>query len=110
MELNLNLPYNVPVDENAPAGQETPSPSDMTEDYINYAVNSVYKEGLDGQKRRIWSRIKTKISKAVEGDAENVILEAAEVDFLKDAFAKSKCPPSIAPYYVVLEDAITSLK
>lgn len=97
MKFNLNIDYKRPDDD------KSISNSQLTLDYINFAVNMKFKDGLEGQKKRIWGRLQRKLDEA----QDIVELESAEVDFIKDAFSEDlKVPPGLAKYFIILEDCI----
>jgi hypothetical protein len=110
---NLNIDYKLKY----PVGSE-PTPeklslgqAELTRDYIEYAISSSYKDGLDSQFRRIYATIQSKIESAIEDKTYFVELADSEVKFIKDAFSddKAKFNATIAKYVVALEDAISSL-
>lgn len=111
--LDINIQYGVEIPENVAktmGSQNLPSNAEMTENYMTNAVMTVYnKIGLNGQLRRVWGRIQTKVSEAVKSKKYEVELEDKEVDFLKNTFEKSTCPPEVSRYYVLLEDLINSM-
>lgn len=90
---------------------EAISQRELTADYINYACQLVYKDGLEGGKRRIFARICRKLDECIEQNGEEIELEEAEKDFLKKMFADDKFKPSpaTAKFIVILEDEIESL-
>lgn len=97
------------LDYKAPESQNGDSPirgTALTADYINHAVSSAHPQGLEGQQRRIYSRIQRKLDQAIDDGSEDIELEQAESDLLRKAFEACKVPAAIAKYFVVLEDAI----
>ena len=78
--------------------------SDITFDYITYAVDKKYPEGLDGQMRRIYGRIVKKLEDAIEKKTYKVVFEEAEKDFIKKAFNEAKYPVKVAKHVNVFED------
>lgn len=108
IEFNIDVDFGVSEKERAQADKK-PSNAEMVEDYINYAVTSTHPQGMDGQKRRIFGRIQRKLSDAIS--LKNTVLELvpAEVDLLKEAFAKAKFPAGFSKFVIILEDAINAL-
>ena len=75
------------------------------------AVSQKYKDGLEGQKRRIFGRIQRKIDDAIDNKKDEIELEQAEKDFLRGVFKDEvKLPPLASKYIMVLEDEINALK
>lgn len=101
--LRVLLDYNAPESQN---GDDAVRGAALTADYINHAVTNAHQQGLEGQQRRIYSRIQRKLDGAIENSDEDIELEQAECDFLRKAFEACKVPAVIAKYFVVLEDAI----
>lgn len=107
--LRVNLDYQLPPVAPATNGNEPEKRTEgveLTANYIEHAVTSSHQQGLEGQQRRIWSRIQRKLDTAVEEKSEQIELELAESDFLRKAFENCKVPVPIAKYFVILEDAI----
>ncbi len=105
-KLIINLDYK----RKAEAIKDMPN-SALTADYIGYASNAKYPNGLDGKVRRIYGRIQCKLDDALDKKADSIELEAAEVDFLKSIFKEdTKFPTNLSQYVVVLEDAIDALE
>ena len=103
---NLAVAYNVEF-------QEQPEDVDfeyanLTAQYMEYAVTSRHKEGLDSQFRRLYSSIQKKIQMAMNTKTYVVSFTEGEFNFIKEAFAneKTKFVPQVAKYVVELEDAL----
>lgn len=92
------------VAEGKPEITESEQNSEITLDYISYAVNKKYPDGLDGQMRRIYGRIIKKIEDSIEKKTYKASFEEAEKDFIKKAFNEAKYPPSIAKHVNTFED------
>ncbi len=107
-KFNLDIDYKI-TQKDLERAPEQPSAAEMTQDYIEYAVNTSNPQGLDGKARRIWGRIQRKLSSAVENEEPFIDLESEEVSLLKKAFAEAKFPAKFSEYVVILEDAIYSL-
>lgn len=100
INLNYNLPENIKQ-----ASQE------ITAGFVESAFATVYKEGLDSQKRRIYGRIQRKMDEVVLNKAETIELEEAEKDLIKKTFANEDCvfPSQSSKFVVVLEEEIEKL-
>lgn len=103
--MKINLDYGVRYDPSVKETDKTTA-QELTYDYISHAVNSVYKDGLDGQSRRIWGRIQRKFESSIDEKKDGVELENAEKDFIRNAFNKAKYPPQTAKFVSVLEGEI----
>lgn len=107
MQFNLNQDYKRPE-----GISKELSNSEVTVNYIEFAVNQIYNTGLQGSQRRIFARIQRKMDEAIDKKEEVIDLEQAEFDFIYDIFKNDKLVygSSLAKYVVVLEDYIMSLK
>lgn len=85
------------------------SNSNITLDYLTYAVSQTFSNGLDGQKRRTWGRIQRKLDEAIDNNSETIELEEAEVYFLKTIFKDITFIPHLAKFVVILEDELEKL-
>lgn len=99
MILKVKLPYT------HLSQPETPM-QEITYNYIIAAVNSKYKDGVDGTYRRMLARIVKKIDDAIESGAETIEIENADLDLLKNAFLQAKLHPAMAYNASLIEDAI----
>ncbi len=104
-KLTIDIKYGMDIRSNP----DEFSNQEITFNYIQIAVADKYKQGLEGQKRRIFSRIQNKFDAAIENKEESIELESAEEDFIKDAFRDAKFPPLLARYVVMLEDEVDKL-
>lgn len=98
--INLNLDYK--REEEA---IKHISNSQLSENYINYAVSSSHKDGLEGQMRRMYGRIQRKIDDVVEKDGK-LELEESEYDFIKKSFEQAKFEAPLSKFVNILEDEI----
>lgn len=80
----------------------------LTQNYIEFAVNQKFPQ-LKGQLLRVYSRIQRKLEAAVEAKQPDLELEAAEVDFIKDAFKDVAFSSGLAKFAVRLIDVIDNL-
>lgn len=100
----INLPYQTEAEK---VKSDTKlSNSELTLDYLTYAVNQKYPNGLEGQLRRIWGRIQRTLDQAIEANDDGVVLETAEKEFILKAFKDVKFPAKIAKFVIMLEDEI----
>jgi len=101
MNLNLNLDYKRREED-----EKKTSNVALSIDYITYAISSHYKEGVEGQLKRVIGRLQRKLDEA----EETLELEQAEIDIIKKAFEKVTVPTALVKYWVILEDEIDLLK
>ena len=87
-------------------GQKQLSNIELTANYIQFAVDSKYKDGLNGQIRRMYGRIQRKLDEAIEKETKKIELEDGEFEFLQDAVRDSKFPTGLAKFVAVLEDEL----
>lgn len=102
-KLRVLLDYKIPETKN---GDDVKRGTELTAEYINFAVGNAHQQGLEGQQRRIYGRVQRKMDQAIEDGSEEIELEKAECDLLRKAFESCKVPAAVAKYFVVLEDAI----
>ena len=109
MKFKINIEYNI-LERDRAKGEEPLSNSEITLNYINLAVSLKYKDGLEGQKRRLFGRIQRKLDDAVDNKKDEIELEEAEKDFLKGLFKDDIKMPSLASKYIsLLEDEVDNL-
>lgn len=116
--LRLNLEYKrdeltqAQKDQLIAQGQKILTDSDLTVDYIGFAVNSVYPGGFDsGGQRRTYGRLQRKLDAALDAKVDEVEITPDELDFLKKIFnSNPKFSPGLSKYVMVLEDHIADLK
>ena len=82
------------------------SNAELTVDYITFAVNKKYKDGLNGQIRRMYGRIQEKLDKGVESPKKGIELEDGEWDFIKEAVKDATFPSGLSKYISKLEDEL----
>lgn len=112
-KFNLNIDYKLDT-KNAEGKEYTAEEmaqgnAELTNNYIETAVLLANKDGLDSQFRRLWVKIQSKISMALNTKDYEVELEDGEFNFIKRAFDNAKFNPTIAKYVVALEDSILSI-
>lgn len=106
MKINIDYRRKIPADFN----DKVTSNSEITFSYIEYAVSSKHEKGLDSTLRRIWGRIQRKMEAAIEAQADDVELDAAEFDFIRKSVEDTKYPPAYSKYILILEDEIERVK
>lgn len=104
--MRIALDYG--VDRENPKHTNWLSDREMTVDYITFATNQAFPEGLDGQKRRVFGRIDRKLQNALKEQLDEIELEEAEKDFLKEVFLRKdpKFRADLARFVIILEDEI----
>jgi hypothetical protein len=102
VKLKINLDYD---------WKDCPLPyQQLTYNYVSYAVNNTYKEGLDGAYLRMWGRIQRKFEKAVEDKKNSIDLNLDEAEFITKARRPVKYPPQDAKYVNVLDEELDQLR
>lgn len=101
--MKLNLDYKR-GDENEE--EKKISNQEVTVNYILSAVNSSHPQGLDLTNRRIFARIQRKIDEALDNNFDDIVLEKAEIDLIKESFKTAKFPAGYSKYVVLLEEEI----
>ncbi len=97
--IKLKLEYGIP--EASKDKAET-----LTCDYMLSAINMKYKDGMEGQLRRIFGRLQRKCDEAVDKGYDILELEETEFELVKDCFEDSKFPPVLSKYVNILEDEL----
>lgn len=107
MELKINLDYN-----RTPEQIEEISNSSLTNDYVSFAIRTMYEKGLTGSQRRMFGRIQRKFDKSIEENKDYVELDISEFEFIRLAITNDKVlfPSDVSKYVVILEDEIEQLK
>lgn len=109
-KFNIDLDYKRPEPKTEEDKKNFKTNPELTQDYIAYAVNLSYKDGLEGQLRRVYGRIQRKLDTALDENKPEVELEESELDFLDKAISNSKFPVNIAKYVLVLEAELDRVK
>jgi hypothetical protein len=97
--LKLKLEYNLPKGNSE-------LPEVLTCDYLISSINMKYKDGLEGQLRRVFGRIQRKCDEAIDKKYDVLELEDSEFDLIQDCFEDAKFPPILSKYINILEDEI----
>jgi hypothetical protein len=118
VKLNLDLNYNrsEPTDDvlcpycqgNLTRHQQPPqgTNSELTGEYLRFAVASSHPDGVGGQARRIWGRIDRAIDEALDQKNTSIEIERAGYEFLKKSIDKCKVNSRLVKFFVILEDEI----
>ena len=107
--MKLNLDYK--VSDTYREKSKLKNNQELTANFITFAVNSKYKDGLKtGSQRRLFGRLQRAMDDAIETDKDSIELEQAQIDFLHDVF-RGDIPvyPYEAQYFIVLEEEIEKL-
>lgn len=104
--IDLDYKRTPPTQEQLDRGDKVLSSPELTYDYVSYAINNTYKDGLEGSLRRVWGRVQRKFDAAIDQKTGFVELEEAEWDLVNKAFASVKFHPGIAKFVMVLEEEL----
>ena len=105
-KFNINLPY---LNEKEAAATPLTN-QELTLDYVTGVITAANKQGLEGQKRRIFSRIQRKLEEAIETKAESIDIEVAELDLLEKSFEGAALPAQISKFICILEDEVDRIR
>jgi hypothetical protein len=103
LKLKTNLDYKFKYSEEELKNLDA-TKNDVTLNYLAVAINSKYKDGLEGQKRRIWGRIQKKFADIEESKVYEIEIEEAEKDFILDAFKEAKYPANMSSIVTYFEE------
>lgn len=103
MEFKINLEY-----KRKQEAVEKMSDSELTLDYIQFAVKASHPNGLSGTQRRMFGRIQRKFESAIEEGIPSIDLDTSEFDFIKSSFFNEKTlyESTLSKYVNILEDEI----
>lgn len=109
--LKLNVDYKVKYPEGSQPADINQAQAELSKGYIEYAVSSCHPKGLNGQLRRVYGRIQSKMELALTEKSFILNLEDDEIKFLKNVFEGESTlfPATIASYVNVLEDEIMAV-
>lgn len=105
-KLKLNIDYKRPQEQ---IKEDVLSDPELSVNYIEFAFGNVYRDGLEGQLRRIVSRIQRKLETGIEDKtkiAKEVELEVSELELIQKTLQNAKFPPLVSRYVILLEDEI----
>lgn len=102
----INLAVDYKVDRSLPENADTPSDVENTAMWIVQVVNVGYKDGLNNDKRRIWTAIQEQLNINVKANDPLLKVNEYELLFLRQAFEKALIPPNISNAVTKVEDAI----
>lgn len=94
--IKLKLEYGIPEGNKL-------TEAELTVDYLTSAVTMKYKEGLEGQLRRVFGRVQRKCDEALEKKYDVLELEDSEFDLIYESFEEAKFPSVLAKYINILE-------
>lgn len=103
LKLKTNLDYKFKYSDEELKNLDA-TKNDVTLNYLAVAINSKYKDGLEGQKRRIWGRIQKKFELIDETKVYEIEIEEAEKDFILDAFKDAKYPANMSATVTYFEE------
>lgn len=104
MKININVDYRRKEEDVKAVSNQV-----LTIDYIEHAFKSIYKEGVEGQKRRIIGRIQRKFDDALEKKNNVVELETSEFESVHKAIKDAQFPPVLSKYVISLEDYLDEI-
>lgn len=91
-------------------GPEKEKESNMqtTANIISYAIQTMYKDGLDGNGglRRTYGRIQRKLDQALQDESNVIDLETAEIEMIKKSIQTVTLPTQWSKFVIFLEDGI----
>lgn len=100
-KINLNLDFGIDREKQKDAATNQA----VARNYLTYAINIGYKEGLPSDKRRIWDNIARRLDSAVDKNEESVVVNQYEYMFMKGAFEKAVVPAQEAKNFTTVETA-----
>ncbi len=104
IQVNIDFGIDRAKDKDAQSDQS------IFRNYLGYAINLGYKEGLQSDKRRIWDKIQDKLDVVVEKNEESITLNSYEYLFIKTAFEKAVVPATETKNFTKVEDAVLNTK
>lgn len=106
MKFKINIPYNRKNAE-VKEGEKVLSNSELTDNYINFAIRAKYPKGANGLELRAVGRIQDKLVDAIDNNDDYVVFDDSEVEILKDVLVKKEIdfPTEIARHVVKFLDA-----
>ena len=104
IKLKLNIPYNRPIPKSD--SENILSDSELTVNYLNFAVEKKYPNGLKGIVLRTFARIQNKMDTAILDQQDYIELDATEFDLLKESIKNDELefPAGTSKYVVLLID------
>lgn len=104
--LKIDIDYKVKSFKDSKQEEKTVAYSDMSYNYVTYAVSKKYQDGLEGQLRRMWGRIQRKFEEAIDTKKGEVNLETNELEFIQKAFNECKFPADVSHYVTLFEEEL----
>lgn len=109
-KIKLNLDYVAVGLKLVKPEEKDNETAEISRSYIEAAVMMKYKDGLDNQFRRLYSRIQRKLDEAIDGKTYEVEFEEGEMDFIVRAVEVANYPANLSKFIVVFEDELLSAK
>lgn len=103
IKLTIALPYKRPAPK---SGEEVLTDAALSANYIEYAVENVHPNGLEGQLRRTYRRMLRNLDDAVAKGAKSIELLPDEKDLLRKSFRDCKVPAGLVRYFSILEEEV----
>jgi len=106
-KIKLNVDYRVKKTDDPKEKVDT-AKAELSKSYIEVAVTGAYPKGLNGQLRRVFGRIQSKINEAMDSKTFEIELTDLELNFLQGAFKSDNAlfTATLAEYVIVLEDEL----
>ncbi len=95
--LKINLPYGLKNEEKS---------QQSTYNIILQGVSSKYPNGLDGEYRRSFARVQRKLDEAIDNNLDEINLEEAEFNLIKNSIQDGKFSAVISKYVSILEEEV----
>lgn len=102
MKLKINLDFGI----DRTVQKDAISDREIFRNYLQYVVQSGYKNSLKSDQRRIWDNILNKLEEGISNSQDEIELNAIQIVFLKDAFKEATCAPQDAKAVTLVEEAI----
>lgn len=99
--MKINIDFQRSADQMAKATNQF-----LVRDYVEFAINQQYKEGAKSQTLRQIARIQRVLDEGVTQGLEEVTLDQADMDFIRDVMEKTSFDVSLAKYVIVLQDEL----
>lgn len=105
MKINLSNDFGVDREKD----KQTPPDEEITISLINQAIRLAF-PNLQGDKRRLYASLETRLVKAVEDKATEVEVNEYELRFIKEAFEKAPVPTQNSKAFTTVENVILDVK
>ena len=107
IELNLNLPFKVRKTDK----EQGFAHNRMIFDFVlRNGIGTVYKDGLDRTKQRLWSPVLDALTDAIEGEQDVLKISKDQLQFVFDTLEKWETVPSpVASWFLLVIDHLKSV-